>query len=90
MAIEIDPIDPKGLIRESYRIDGITLGECRSIFLDWAISVPDGEDSAAHIARLLETYGSQHANHPMTSVLTEAQNPAASPKRRGGARARRS
>ena len=32
--------DPKGLVRESYRIDGITLGECRSIFVDWALSLP--------------------------------------------------
>lgn len=90
MAIEIDPIDAKGLIRESYRIEGITLEECRSIFLDWAISVPEGEDSLEHIARLLERYGPANADHPMTSVLTEAQSPAAGPKRRGGARARRS
>ena len=40
-----DPLDPKGLIREAYRIDGITAGECRSIFLDWALSLPDGQDS---------------------------------------------
>ena len=31
-----DPDDPKGLIRESYRMEGIGPAECRSNFLDWA------------------------------------------------------
>jgi len=31
-------IDPRGLIFESYRIDGITIEECRMIFLDWALA----------------------------------------------------
>ena len=29
-----DANDPKGLIYESYQIDGITKSECRTIFLD--------------------------------------------------------
>mgnify|MGYP000087492773 CR=1 FL=1 len=33
-----DALDPKGLIEESYKIDGIVAPECRSIFLDWALS----------------------------------------------------
>ena len=48
--------DPKGLIREAYRIEGITLGECRSIFLDWALSLPDGVAPQARIKALLEQY----------------------------------
>ena len=35
-----DENDPKGLISEAYNIDGITAGECRSIFLDWALAFP--------------------------------------------------
>jgi hypothetical protein len=35
-ALLLKEADPKGLVRESYRIEGITLGECRSIFVDWA------------------------------------------------------
>jgi hypothetical protein len=31
-------VDPKGLIRESYAIEGITPQECRSILIDWALS----------------------------------------------------
>ena len=43
--------DPKGLIREAYRIDGIGAGECRSIFMDWALSI-DGAAQPA-LRRLL-------------------------------------
>ena len=89
MAIEIDPVDPKGLIRESYRIEGISLPECRTIFLDWAISVPVGEDPAVWIETLLATYGPSNADHPMTDVLNEALMPSERAGRRGGARARR-
>jgi len=32
-----DARDPRGLIREAYKIDGITASQCRSIFLDWAL-----------------------------------------------------
>ncbi len=84
-----DAMDPKGLIRESYRIEGITPGECRSIFLDWAISVPVGEDSRKHIERLLERYGSEASDHPMTEVLKMALEDAGRARRRGGAKARR-
>lgn len=89
MQDETDQADPRGLIRESYRIEGITEGECRSIFLDWAISVPVGEDSSAHIRALLHRYGKDATDHPMTDVLQEALTPAQKTGRRGGARGRR-
>ena len=41
-AVRLDEADPKGLVRESYNIEGITLGECGSIFMDWALSLPVG------------------------------------------------
>lgn len=78
--------DPKGLIRESYRIDGITIGECRSIFLDWALSLPVGANTRAPIKALLEIYGDE--GHPMTQVLTEGLAATPVPKRRGGRAAR--
>ena len=77
--------DPKGLIREAYRIEGITAPECRSIFLDWALSVP-GDDQRDRIARLLERHGSD--DHPMTEVLREALDAPARTGRRGGRAAR--
>jgi hypothetical protein len=40
--MDLGQADPKGLIRESYRIEGITAGECRSILVDWALSLPGG------------------------------------------------
>ncbi len=82
-----DPIDPKGLIRESFRIEGISDAECRSILVDWALSV-EGADLRAHIAALLDRYGDAPADHPMRAVLTEGLQAPAQPKRRGGRSAR--
>lgn len=82
-----DPDDPKGLIRESYRIDGITASECRSILVDWALSLPTDSDQGAAAARLLAR--PRDAAHPMTALLTEAARlpppgPEGRGKRRGG------
>lgn len=78
--------DPRGLIREAYRIAGITMPECRSIFLDWALSLPDGADLATSAARLLAAHAP--ADHPMTQILNEAQADAPPRARRGGRKAR--
>jgi len=77
--------DPKGLIRESYKIDAITAEECRSIFVDWALSLPAGVESVEAMRAALAQYGAEEADHPMSKVLTEgiaAVNMV--PKRRGG------
>lgn len=81
-----DAIDPRGLILESYRMEGITEGECRSIFLDWALSLQG--DVGAGIEVLLARHGAADPDHPMTSVLREGRAPAATPRRRGGWRSR--
>lgn len=81
---EREAADPKGLVRESYRIEGITPGECRSIFLDWALSLPVGADTAAAIAVLLAQYGAEAPEHPMTATLKAGLAPPQSPQRRGG------
>ncbi len=47
--------DPKGLIRESFAIEGIGAPECRSIFLDWALGLPAGHDVRTEVASLLRT-----------------------------------
>ncbi|MBO9453156.1 hypothetical protein J7426_23035 [Tropicibacter sp. R16_0] len=83
-----DMLDPKGLIRESYRIEGIVASQCRSIFLDWALSLPDGQDSRKAITALLERYADQPEDHPMTTVLREGMTQMTAPKRRGGWRSR--
>ena len=43
-----DPDDPKGLIREAYRIEGISEPECRSIFMDWALSSDKDDPRPVH------------------------------------------
>ena len=84
---ERDRFDPKRLIAESYAIEGIGMAECRSIFLDWALSLPDAVAPDAAIAALLARHGEAEPDHPMTAVLREGQ--AAPPPRRRGGRARR-
>ena len=76
--------DPKGLVRESYRIEGITLAECRSIFIDWALSLAVGADTSAAIAVLLAQYAADAQAHPMSETLKAGLVAANTPKRRGG------
>lgn len=84
-----DDCDPKGLIRESYRIDGITSGECRSVFMDWALSLPVGADVKTALTRLIAVYAVPAPDHPMTAVLHEGlAMPEAEARRRGGRAAR--
>lgn len=85
---EKDPHDPKGLVRESYRIEGITAPECRSIFFDWALSLPVDADTAAAARGLLARYGAGAPDHPMTATLKGGLDGAATPRRRGGRAAR--
>lgn len=82
-----DPDDPKGLIREAYVIDGISEPECRAIFMDWALSQSDA-DPRDVIAGLLERYGADAPDHPMSKVLREGLQAPAKAKRRGGRSAR--
>lgn len=83
-----DPNDPKGLIYESFRIDGILPSECRTIFLDWALSMPVGVDTSVAVAALLETYVDQPPDHPMKKTLKDALKGSGPAKRRGGRAAR--
>lgn len=72
--------DPRGLIYEAYRMD---LGpeDCRTIFLDWALGLPDG-GGPAEIRTLLDHYAAAHPGHPMTAVLRAGLDPATPPRRR--------
>lgn len=83
-----DPIDPKELILEAYRIDGIGPGECRSIFLDWALSLPEGHTVQDAIGVLIARHADLHPDHPMTQVLRDGTLRADAPRRRGGWRGR--
>ncbi|WP_341861542.1 hypothetical protein [Gymnodinialimonas sp. 57CJ19] len=82
-----DPNDPKGLIREAFKIEGISAPECRSIFVDWALSV-QSDNHGPLIEALLDRHAAEPADHPMKAVLTEglAEKPTAT--RRGGRAAR--
>ena len=84
-----DENDPKGLLSEAYKIEGITNGECRSIFLDWALGVPIEKDIQAVIKKLLIVYEAAAPEHPMTVTLRKGLKSFVSPRRRGGWRGRK-
>jgi hypothetical protein len=82
-----EPIDPKNLIFEAYRIEGITDAECRSILVDWALSL-DVADQRPAIEALLARHADAPEGHPMTAVLREGLAEPTPPRRRGGRSAR--
>lgn len=82
--MELAEADPKGLVRESYLIEGITPGECRSIFVDWALSIPVGRSVPDAVRVLIATYVTEAPDHPMSAVLQEALTAPDVPRRRGG------
>ena len=81
--------DPKGLVRESYAIEGITDAECRSIFLDWALSLQPGTAPAVALRVLIGEYAGRIPGHPMDPVMRAGLEAPPVPLRRGGRRGRR-
>ena len=81
-------IDPKNLIADSYKIEGITLSECRSIFLDWALSIPLEKDSKLLISKLLHYYQNESKDHPMTLLLSSSLESKIENRRTGRRRSR--
>jgi len=70
------PDDPRGLVAEAYRIEGLGVEDARSIFFDWALGLPAGADSRSAAGRLLAHHGAEPAEHPMTRLLLEAETQA--------------
>jgi len=78
------PLDPRGVIADAFKIEGITAPECRSIFLDWALEPRDAGEIRRAASALAAQYASA-ADHPMVAILQEATVELSSaPKRRGG------
>ena len=82
--MDLGEADPKGLVRESYRIDRITAGECRSIFIERALSIPVGRAEADAVRVLIATYALAAPEHPMSAVLQQALTAPEPARRRGG------
>ena len=76
--------DPRGMIYESYRIENISLEECRMIFLDWAMHTPQG-NMKSYLQELLVEYEQGNEQHPMTQVINDGLiTSKEGGKRRGG------
>ncbi|TQS73959.1 hypothetical protein ERN12_01955 [Rhodobacteraceae bacterium] len=86
--MNLSDADPKGLMRESFRIDGIGMAECRSIFMDWALSLAPGTDEREAMRVVMAQYQGPE-DHPMTLVLSEGLTREPAPRKRAGRTARR-
>ena len=75
-----DDLDPRGLIREAYRME-LGPADCRSIFLDWALGLDAPADARA-IASAPRPLRAAHPDHPMTAVLREGIGAAPEARRR--------
>ncbi|PIE15139.1 MAG: hypothetical protein CSA68_07235 [Rhodobacterales bacterium] len=80
----LNQLDPRGVIKDSYAISGITEEQCRSIFLDWVIGLAADAPVQEQIAQLLAHYGDSHPDHPMTKTLKSGLERPAEARRRGG------
>ena len=63
--------DPRGLIYEAYRIDGITSSDCRSIFFDWVLGLKPELDPILELNNIYNVYVVANPGHPMNQVLEE-------------------
>tara|TARA_B110000003_G_scaffold89566_1_gene91622 strand:- start:750 stop:1037 length:288 start_codon:yes stop_codon:yes gene_type:complete len=63
--------DPRGLLFEAYRIDGITSPECKTIFLDWILGLASDLNVYKAIQAALNEYQASNPGHPMTQVLID-------------------
>jgi len=84
------PCDPRDLIHEAFRIEGIGPEACRAIFFDWAMGLDAGVDVVAAAQTLHADLGSLHPGHPMTALLAEAATGLTPSRGRSGRRRRRS
>ncbi|PIE08559.1 MAG: hypothetical protein CSA74_01670 [Rhodobacterales bacterium] len=89
MGEENHPYDPRGLIREAYRIEEVTPEEVRVIFFDWAMTRPDTPSVRDQIRTLLAAYGKDAPSHPMSQTLRDGLAAAPTIRRRGGRKGRR-
>lgn len=79
--------DPRSLIYEAYRIEGIAPEDARAIFFDWALGLPAGTDPAEAARALRRHHADRADDHPMSVLLEQAARGVAVPRgRRGGRR----
>ncbi len=63
-----DP-DPRGLMADAYAMPDLDEAQCRSIFLDWLLGLPDGEDTQRAIRFVAARHADAAPDHPMTRLL---------------------
>lgn len=70
-------------------MDGLSEGEYRTIFLDWALGMPTEVDTRSAVRALIAKHAAAGPDHPMMVILQAALIDTRSSRRLGGRRARR-
>ncbi len=81
-------LDPRGLFKDAFAIEGIVEADCGWIFFDWALGLPETANPRAMIRALTEEYSDQPRDHPMMIVLREGLEKPVSARPRRSARRR--
>ena len=66
------PHDPRNLIHEAFRLEGLSDADARAIFFDWALGLPTGTDAAEAARALLVHHAACPREHPMRRLLIDA------------------
>ncbi len=63
--------DPRNLISDIYAMETISKSECRTVFLDWVLGLPEDADVQNYMKMFHDQYSSTHPDHPMTEIFRE-------------------
>lgn len=80
--------DAKDLMHDVFQMEDITAPDCRTVFMDWALSRADLRDSEEALKSLIAHYEPGFPHHPMIAVLKEGLVRNIKTGRRGGWRSR--
>jgi len=79
--VDLKQADPKNTFGKAYSMPDLTVEECRTVFLEWVISI-EGENSASYVTAVLEEFSPAYPTHPLTQLLQAALQGRAVSKRR--------
>ena len=79
-----NPHDPRGLIADALELEGLSIAEYRSIFLDWALGTEIDSDIRLLARELHAQYVVEHPDHPIVELLANCRDELSPGYRRRG------
>ncbi len=83
---EVEVADPRGLFRDGFAMENLSDSECRTIFLEWAMTLRDDVDMVHSLGVLHAHYQSEYSEHYLFKLITEGLQ---GPRRLSASRRRR-